>query len=327
MTVVQAFEGVSDVEEGGALLALGRYLADQQYRFITPTPLTHQRNLNRAPGPGTDLRDAFGWNRPFPADLLPTHLLDALKAEEVVVADTPGWWRSTLRCSTLGEECLLHSGYPTEAADAVFFGPDTYRFARSIRAHLAQRGTPPARAVDIGTGTGAGGLVIAKACPMAQVWGTDINPGALRLAGINARLAGADNLRTQASDVLGALEGTFDLIVANPPYMQDPKGRAYRDGGAGLGSALSLRILAESLPRLARGGSVLLYTGVAIVNGQDPFLAGAREVLEGFEGHWQYEELDPDVFGEDLELEGYATAERIAVVVLTATASEVSGRT
>jgi len=83
---------------------------------------------------------------------------------------------------------------------------------------------------------------------------------------------------------------------------------------------LDLRILAESLPRLAVGGTVLLYTGVAIVKGQDPFLEGARQVLEGFEGDWHYEEIDPDVFGEDLELEGYATAERIAVVVLTATA-------
>jgi len=320
MTMAQAFEAPAGVEEGGALFALGQYLAEHRYEFITPTPLTHQRNLNRAPGPGTDLRDAFGWNRPFAADLLPAHLLGALKAEGVVVADTPGLWRSTVRCSSLGDRRLLHSGYPTDAADAVFFGPDTYRFARSIRAHLAQRATPPARAVDIGTGSGAGALVVAKACPHAQVWGTDINPGALRLAGINARLAGASNLHTRASDVLSALDGEFDLIVANPPYMQDPKGRAYRDGGAGLGSALSLRILAESLPRLASGGSVLLYTGVAIVNGQDPFLAGARDVLEGFAGQWRYEEIDPDVFGEDLELEGYATAERIAVVVLVATA-------
>lgn len=321
MTMAQAFERVTPVEEGSAIVALGRYLAQQHYSFITPTPLTHRRNLDRDPGPGSDLRDAFGWNRPFAASLLPAGLLEALRAEGVIVADTPGLWRSTLRCSTLGDQRLLHSGYPTDAADAVFFGPDTYRFARSIQAHLAQRAAPPLRAVDIGTGSGAGALVIAKACPNAQVWGADINPGALRLAGINAQLAGADNVQVQPSDVLSAVEGKFDLIVANPPYMQDPKGRAYRDGGAGLGSALSLRILAESLPRLATGGTVLLYTGVAIVKGQDPFLAGARQVLAGFDGNWRYEEIDPDVFGEDLELEGYATAERIAVVVLTATAA------
>lgn len=320
MTMAQAFQGLPCGEEGGAILALGRYLAEQQYRFITPTPLTHQRNLDRDPGPGDDLRDAFGWNRPFESGLMPAPLLEALQAEGLIVAHAPGLWRSTLRCSTLGDLRLLHSGYPTDAADAVFFGPDTYRFARSIQAHLAQRAVPPERAVDIGTGTGAGALVIANACPSAQVWATDINPGALRLAGINARLAGAANLQVQRSDVVNGVEGRFDLIVANPPYMQDPKGRAYRDGGAGMGSALSLRILAESLPRLAAGGTVLLYTGVAIVNGQDPFLEGARRVLEGFDGRWEYEEIDPDVFGEDLELEGYATAERIAVVVLTATA-------
>jgi 23S rRNA G2069 N7-methylase RlmK/C1962 C5-methylase RlmI len=160
--------------------------------------------------------------------------------------------------------------------------------------------------------------MIAAACPQARVWGTDVNPKALALTAVNARLAGVDNLHAQASDVLGNVSGEFDLIVANPPYMQDPKGRAYRDGGSGLGSGLSLRILAEALERLAPGGTLLLYTGVAIVNGQDPFLAGARQHLEGFAGGWRYQELDPDVFGEDLALPGYVEAERIAVVLLEA---------
>nr|WP_276583541.1 class I SAM-dependent methyltransferase [Pseudomonas sp. RIT-PI-S] len=301
------------------MLALGRWLAQQGYQFITPTPLTHQRNLDRHPGPAADLRDAFGWNRPFAAELLPAPLLEALQEAGVVVAETPGFWRSELRCSSLGNERLLHSGYPTDAADAVFFGPDTYRFARAIGQHLLQRPAAPARAVDIGCGSGAGALVIAKACPHAEVWGTDINPHALALTRVNAELAGAGNLRGQASDVLRDLPGAFDLIVANPPYMQDPKGRAYRDGGSGLGSGLSLRILSEALPRLAPGGTLLLYTGVAIVGGEDPFLTGARDVLEGFEGQWRYAEIDPDVFGEDLVLPGYASAERIAVVVLEAT--------
>jgi SAM-dependent methyltransferase len=320
MTMAETFDTQPLQKADPALLALGRYLAEQHYHFITPTPLTHQRNLERQPGATGDLRGAFGWNRPFAADLLPASLLQSLLEQGAVAPDSPGFYRSEWRCSTLDRERLFHSSYPTDAPDAVFFGPDTYRFARCIEAHLAYCPAEPRRAVDIGCGSGAGALVVAKACPGAQVWGTDINPKALQLTAINAQLAGAHNLEAVTSNVLRGLEGSFDLITANPPYMQDPKGRAYRDGGDGLGSALSLRILAEAVPRLASGGTLLLYTGVAIVDGQDPFLAGARDVLEGFKGHWQYEELDPDVFGEDLELDGYATAERIAVVLLTVTA-------
>ena len=316
MNMLKALEEVELADGDAALLTLGRYLAETGYGFITPTPLTHQRNLDRRAGPAEDLRDIFGWNRPFTAERLPDTLFATLGAGQLITETAPGHWRSQVRCSSLGQLRLLHSGYPTEAADAVFFGPDTYRFARCIRAHLAAREAPPARAVDIGCGSGAGALVIAKACPEARVWGTDINPSALRLTRINAQLAGAANLTPIASDVLRDLEGEFDLIVANPPYMKDPKGRAYRDGGAGMGSQLSLRILGEAMQRLAPGGTLLLYTGVAIQAGEDPFLTEAGRALQAFQGQWRYEELDPDVFGEDLELEGYAQAERIAVVLL-----------
>ena len=78
---------------------------------------------------------------------------------------------------------------------------------------------------------------------------------------------------------MSALDGTFDLIVANPPYMADPARRAYRDGGGALGADLSLRIVAAALDRLAPGGRLMLYTGVAIVDGVDPFRQAAEAML------------------------------------------------
>jgi hypothetical protein len=121
----------------------------------------------------------------------------------------------------------------------------------------------------------------------------------------------------RASDVLAGVDGLFDLIVANPPYLIDPPARIYRHGGGALGEALSLRILRDSLPHLAPGGGLLLYTGSAIVGGDDLFGAAAGRVLAGSGLTWRYEELDPDVFGEELAVGAYAAADRIAAVLLT----------
>ena len=58
---------------------------------------------------------------------------------------------------------------------------------------------------------------------------------------------------------------------------------------------------------------------VAIVAGEDPFLAAVTPLLDSDAFGWTYRELDPDVFGEELEKPGYERVERIAVVALTVT--------
>ncbi|MNF09289.1 hypothetical protein D3C80_2099230 [compost metagenome] len=73
----------------------------------------------------------------------------------------------------------------------------------------------------------------------------------------------------------------------------------------------------EALPRLAPGGTLLLYTGVAMVEGRDPFLAALHKPLADTRWAWRYQELDPDVFGEQLLEPGYQQVERIAAVALS----------
>ena len=315
---IQAPEGAAFSYAAPALLGLLATLRQADYRFVTPTPATHQRVLNRPASARADLRDAFGWNRPFASDLLPPEVFEALR-NAAVVMPCVGGWRSTVRVSTLADSLLLHSAYPTKQADAVFFGPDSYRFAAAIEAHLQQRGDPVRRALDIGCGAGPGALTIARLRPTAEVTGTDINLGALRLASVNAVFAGASNVGLRYSDLMNEVAGQFDLIVANPPYMLDPEGRGYRHGGGELGAGLSLAIVDAAVPRLAPGGSLLLYTGVAMPGADDPFAAALHErlALRGME--WKYRELDPDVFGEELEGPTYAGVERIAAVLLEVT--------
>jgi methylase of polypeptide subunit release factors len=237
-----------------------------------------------------------------------------MRAGNVLTADKDGM-RSTLRLSSLDGLLFLHSAYPTTAADAVFFGPDTYRFARALLAHL-KRGTSVRRAVDIGCGAGPGAILVARAHPDAEVLAVDINHAALRLTHTNAALAGV-RVAAVDSNLLTAVAGSFDLIVSNPPYLVDPGARAYRHGGGPLGAELSLAILDAALSRLAPGGTLLLYAGAAIVNGTDPFKDAAAVRLGGSGATWTYEELDPDVFGEELEHGVYTVADRIAAVLLT----------
>jgi len=117
-------------------------------------------------------------------------------------------------------------------------------------------------------------------------------------------------------DLFAAIEGEFALIVANPPYLNDAAQRTYRHGGGRWGEGLSARIVREGLGRLAPGGRLVLYTGVAIVDGQDPLLQQLDSLLQARGWPWRYRELDPDVFGEELDEPPYAEAERIAAVAL-----------
>ena len=298
-----------------ALLALGLALRRAQYRHVTVTPATHQRVARRPRNDGAaSLADVFGWSRRFRDGDLPQHLVALMRVADVLHADGDGW-RSSVRVSSLGDQLYFHSAYPTSAANAVFFGPDTYRFVRALKAELGDQ--PVARAVDIGCGAGPAAIAIALHYPDAEVLAVDINDDALRMTAVNASLADAGGVRPLHSDLLAAADGSFDLIVANPPYLLDPCARAYRHGGGDLGEGLSQRIVATALERLAPGGRLLLYTGVAIVDGQDPFLARIAPMLQAVGAEWSYEELDPDVFGEELDEAEYRCADRIAAVWLT----------
>ena len=59
-----------------ALLALGRWLQAQDYRFVCPTPASHARVLERAPErEAASLVDVFGWNLPFVSGTVPAAVI------------------------------------------------------------------------------------------------------------------------------------------------------------------------------------------------------------------------------------------------------------
>ncbi|MFW5431858.1 MAG: peptide chain release factor N(5)-glutamine methyltransferase [Methylophilaceae bacterium] len=84
------------------------------------------------------------------------------------------------------------------------------------------RGNDLLRVLDLGTGTGAIALAIAKHCPHAEVTAVDASESALKVAQENAQNLNIPNVQFVHSNWFDALEKqTFDVIVSNPPYIEE----------------------------------------------------------------------------------------------------------
>lgn len=131
---------------------------------------------------------------------------------------------------------------------------------------LRREALPPrARVLDMGTGTGV--LAVAAARRGARVTAVDISRPAVWTARLNALLA-RTRVRVLRGDLAGPVEGsTFDLVVANPPYVPSPRppGRgAARAWDAGHDGRLVLDRICGEAPRLLRPGGVLLLVHSAL---------------------------------------------------------------
>jgi release factor glutamine methyltransferase len=100
--------------------------------------------------------------------------------------------------------------------------PDTETLVEAALMHAEARGgrNQSLAILDLGTGTGCILVTLLAELPKARGLGTDVSQAALALAGRNAaRLGVADRARFLAADWLDAVDGEFDLVVANPPYL------------------------------------------------------------------------------------------------------------
>lgn len=118
------------------------------------------------------------------------------------------------------------------------------------------------RIVDVGTGTGAIALALKHERPDAVVTATDISADALALARENAAANGLD-VTFAEGDLLAGLEGPFDLVVSNPPYVGadeldalEPEVREWEPRGALVDEGQTARLAREARAVL-RGWLVL----------------------------------------------------------------------
>ena len=298
--------------EHAAGVRLLRLLREGGYRFITPAPATHRLVLKHPQNPmARDVRGALGWSLPFKADALPAEIFATLEAAGGLESHPLGY-KARIRVSSLGDDLFIHSAYPPRAANAVFFGPDTYRFARLLRTVLTESGDV-GHLVDIGAGSAAGAVAAARACRPSRLTVTDVNPQALAAARINLEAAGLQAELRQGPGI-EALDGGADVIIANPPFIAGDGDRTYRDGGDMLGARLSLDWALGGAMRLSLGGRFILYTGSAIVEGRDALQEALARRLDPARFQLSYDEIDPDIFGGQLAATAYQGVERIAAI-------------
>jgi release factor glutamine methyltransferase len=164
--------------------------------------------------------------------------------------------------------------------DVLIPRPETERLievALLLGAEMASN--KPARVLDIGTGSGAIAVSLAKEMLTALIYATDISPAALAVARRNALLHGvADRMTFFSSDMLAALGEKivgFDLLVSNPPYIRraeidalEPEVRDWEPRGALDGGADGLKfyrpIAAQAWRLLKPGGAVVLEIDTAM---------------------------------------------------------------
>jgi ribosomal protein L3 glutamine methyltransferase len=130
------------------------------------------------------------------------------------------------------------------------------------------------RVLDLCTGSGCIGLAAATVLPEAEIWLSDISPGALAVARRNVRRHGMEERTVLvSSDVFAGLEDApgFDLILSNPPYVDAadmaelaPEFRHEPSSGLAAGQDgldIVRRILAGARARLNEGGVLIVEVG------------------------------------------------------------------
>jgi len=156
------------------------------------------------------------------------------------------------------------------------------------------------RIVEVGTGSGAIAIALAKHVPAARIWATEISAAALAVARVNAeRHAVADRVRFLEGDMLAPAAGeTFHIVVSNPPYVPtadrnslDAEVRDFEPEQALFAGADGLdairRLIPAAFAALAPGGFIALEIGY-----------GQRAAVEGLLSRAGFEET---VFTEDLQ--------------------------
>lgn len=145
---------------------------------------------------------------------------------------------------------------------------------------LKQGSATDPRVVDVGTGSGAIAVSIAKHAPQAQVTAVDVSESALEVAGRNVAAHGlAERVELVLGDLLSSLppDRKFEMIVSNPPYVTEAEyGSLAKDVkdyeprlalvGGPEGTEIIERLVQQAAERLEVGGWLIMEISPMIVD-------------------------------------------------------------
>jgi release factor glutamine methyltransferase len=176
----------------------------------------------------------------------------------------------------------------------------TEHLVETVLEEFSARTADELRIVDVGTGSGAIAIALARHLPGSRITALDLSAAALDVARSNAELHGvADRIRCLASDLLAAITGEpgFDAIVSNPPYISTserdelhPEIRDFEPDvslyGGPAGLDVYRRLIPEARNALRQGGLLALEIG-----------RGQRDAIAGMLADWDSVRFVDDLQG------------------------------
>lgn len=157
------------------------------------------------------------------------------------------------------------------------------------------------RIVDVGTGSGAIALALAREFPDAEIHATDISPAALEVARANAaRHQIEKRIQFHQGDLLSGLDQSgLDFVVSNPPYVGEAETdqvqfevRKYEPRDAVFGGPTGVEVITRLLPQahaaLCPGGWLVMEISGTIASAVQDLLATSRDA-------WEAVEIIPDL--------------------------------
>jgi release factor glutamine methyltransferase len=220
--------------------------------------------------------------------------------DEDVAEETRGRFRELVRRRAAGEPVAYLVGQreffslPFAVSSAVLVPrPETETLVGRVLDLCREAAAP--KILDVGTGSGAIAVTLAKKLPRAMLTASDVSPAALAVAKDNAaRHSVGDRVAFVEADLLAdpRLAGPWDVIASNPPYVREsefaslPRDvRDHEPRGALVagprGVEVIERLAAESVSRLVPGGWLVIEAGPLVAAEVEAVLAATKELAPG----------------------------------------------
>ena len=208
---------------------------------------------------------------------------------------------SLLKVSPVENGYFLSGVVTVTPGEFIYLGWDSYILSKALINTLADK-PQMNRALDLCTGSGVQAILASRY--FSQVIGVDINTNSPLIASANSRLNDRNNCYFILSDLYTHVEGQFDFIIANPPYVFSTEKADLLgycgDGKSYYGMEIPLRIIEGWERFLNQTGEAIMITISPIVNSADILASLVKERFNTFHLSFEFYEIATHVMHKGL---------------------------